>query len=84
MTRSQVHFHLIPASDWDYPSNINLTRAAEERKRMENDNVIYGGSEPYRKMCRFNSGLFYRQSILESYDYYWRVEPGVDFYCDID
>ncbi|CAG8647934.1 24323_t:CDS:2, partial [Dentiscutata erythropus] len=22
--------------------------------------------------------------LLKTYDYYWRVEPNVDFYCDID
>lgn len=25
---------------------------------------------------QFNSGFFYRQKVLEKYDFYWRVEPG--------
>lgn len=51
---------------------------------MAKDGVIYGGSESYRHMCRFNSGFFYEQEPLLKYDFYWRVEPGIDMYCDID
>lgn len=38
----------------------------------------YGGSESYRHMCRFNSGFFYQQEVLKPYQWYWRVEPGVE------
>ncbi|KAJ9104260.1 Glycolipid 2-alpha-mannosyltransferase 1 [Naganishia cerealis] len=34
-------------------------------------------------MCRFNSGFFFRHPLLASYDYYWRIEPGVKFFCDL-
>ncbi|GAA5829620.1 hypothetical protein JCM11251_000225 [Rhodosporidiobolus azoricus] len=84
MTRSEIFFHTIPKEHWSYPDWINTTYAAEERQKMVNENVIYGGSESYRHMCRFNSGFFYRQKVLESFDWYWRVEPGVEFFCDID
>lgn len=36
--------------------------------------VIYGHSVPYRNMCRFNSGFFFRHPLLADYDYYWRIE----------
>lgn len=32
------------------------------------------GSLPYRNMCRFNSGFFYRHELMQKYRYYWRVE----------
>ncbi|CAG8544655.1 15942_t:CDS:2, partial [Acaulospora colombiana] len=69
---------------WSYPSWINQTRAAEVRREMEEKDVIYGGSESYRHMCRFNSGFFFRHELMAKYDYYWRLEPGVEFLCDID
>ncbi|CAG8849171.1 30907_t:CDS:1, partial [Racocetra persica] len=69
---------LIPKEMWDYPPWINQTKAADTRKEMETKKIIYGGSESYRHMCRFNSGF------IQKYDYYWRLEPGVDFMCDID
>lgn len=80
----KARFGVIPKEHWSYPSFIDQTKAKEERQRMEDDGVIYGGSESYRHMCRFNSGFFYRHPIMEEYKYYWRVEPHVDFTCDIN
>lgn len=59
--------------------------------------VIYGHSVPYRNMCRFFSGVsaarpfksspdqqyFYRHPILADYEYYWRIDPSVKYFCDI-
>ncbi|GAA5951664.1 hypothetical protein JCM8115_005212 [Rhodotorula mucilaginosa] len=84
MTRSEVIFAQIPKKYWGYPSWINQTHAAEERQKMVDEGVIYGGSESYRHMCRFNSGFFFEQEVLEKYKWYWRVEPGVEYFCDID
>jgi alpha 1,2-mannosyltransferase len=47
---------VIPKEHWSYPEWVDLDKAAEERQKMVNENVIYGGSESYRHMCRFNSG----------------------------
>ncbi|CAG8626480.1 18901_t:CDS:2 [Gigaspora margarita] len=84
MTHSETYYGLIPKEMWDYPPWINQTKAAEIRKEMEDQKIIYGGSESYRHMCRFNSGFFFRHELIQKYDYYWRLEPGVDFMCDID
>ncbi|CEQ40000.1 SPOSA6832_01569 [Sporobolomyces salmonicolor] len=78
MTRSEVFFHVIPKEHWSYPEFINQTYAAEERQKMVQENVIYGGSESYRHMCRFNSMFFFQQKVLADFDWYWRVEPGVE------
>lgn len=37
-----------------------------------------------RHMCRFNSGFIHNQEVMRKYDWYWRVEPGIQFYCDVD
>lgn len=34
-------------------------------------------------MCRFYSGFFQDNELLKEYDYYWRIEPDVKFYCDL-
>jgi alpha 1,2-mannosyltransferase len=39
-----VHFGQIPAEHWYQPSWINETKAEEERNKMQEENVIYGGS----------------------------------------
>jgi alpha 1,2-mannosyltransferase len=84
ITDSKVEFGLIPSEHWNQPKWINETRATEARENMLKNNVIYGGSVPYRNMCRFNSGFFYRHELLQKYRYYWRVEPDVKFFCDLD
>ncbi|KAF7778713.1 CAZyme family GT15 [Agaricus bisporus var. burnettii] len=84
LTDSTIKYGLIPPEHWVQPDWIDEEKASAARKDMVKNNVIYGGSVPYRNMCRFNSGFFYRQEILKPYKYYWRVEPGVKFFCDID
>ncbi|KAJ2711149.1 hypothetical protein H4R19_003386 [Coemansia spiralis] len=80
----ECHFGLIPTAHWSYPDHINQTRAAEARKDMQDRKVIYGGSESYRHMCRYESGFFFRHPLMDQFKWYWRVEPGVKFGCDID
>ncbi|KAI0780821.1 glycosyltransferase family 15 protein [Trametes elegans] len=83
LTDSKIEFGLIPKEQWVQPQWIDENRASEARKDMIEKNVIYGGSVPYRNMCRFNSGFFYRHELLAKYKYYWRVEPDVNFFCDL-
>ncbi|KAJ1659149.1 hypothetical protein IWQ61_001726 [Dispira simplex] len=74
-------YGLIPHEHWSYPSWIDTNKAAEARVRMKD--IIYGDSESYRFMCRYESGFFFRHPLLDQFDYYWRVEPSVEFSCDI-
>ncbi|KAI0375003.1 glycosyltransferase family 15 protein [Pilatotrama ljubarskyi] len=83
LTDAKVEFGLIPKEQWYQPAWIDEERATAARKDMMEKNVIYGGSVPYRNMCRFNSGFFYRHELLAKYKYYWRVEPDVTFFCDL-
>ncbi|KAI7823483.1 putative mannosyltransferase [Kickxella alabastrina] len=77
-------FGLIPTEHWSYPDYINQTQAAEVRKDMKERKIIYGGHESYRHMCRYESGFFFRHPLMDKYKWYWRVEPGVKFACEID
>ncbi|KAI8641540.1 nucleotide-diphospho-sugar transferase [Parasitella parasitica] len=69
---------------WEYPEWIDQQKAKESRDAMQAAEVIYGGLESYRHMCRFQSGFFFRHPLMDQFDYYWRVEPDVKFTCDID
>lgn len=77
-------FGLIPKEHWSYPAWIDQEKAALSREEMVAKKVIYGGSESYRHMCRFESGFFFRHELLAEYEYYWRVEPDIKIFCDID
>lgn len=82
MASGNASYGLIPSSDWDRPASINETEFESCLQLMQEKNVLYGGSKSYRNMCRFNSGFFYRQELLQQYDYYFRVEPDVEYFCD--
>ncbi|KAI5968061.1 KRE2 [Candida pseudojiufengensis] len=80
----KTKYGLIPKEHWSYPNWIDLKKAENSRKNMKLQNIIYGDSESYRHMCRYESGFFWRSELLKDYDYYWRVEPGIDIMCDLN
>ncbi|CAO3610326.1 unnamed protein product [Mucor hiemalis] len=84
LTKARVLFGKINNSMWGYPEYINQTYALECRDRMKEQGVAYGDSESYRHMCRFQSGYFFRHPLLDEFEYYWRLEPYVNYYCSID
>uniref|UniRef100_A0A060T434 ARAD1C38566p n=1 Tax=Blastobotrys adeninivorans TaxID=409370 RepID=A0A060T434_BLAAD len=80
----EAKFGTIEKEHWSYPDWIDQQKAAQDRKKLEEENVIYGGSESYRHMCRFESGFFFQHELMKDYKYYWRVEPETELLCDID
>lgn len=74
----------IPKEHWSYPDFIDLEKAAKARADMKAAKIIYGDSESYRHMCRFESGFFWQNPLLDEYDWYWRVEPEIKIHCDLD
>ncbi|KAJ1948827.1 hypothetical protein FBU59_001418 [Linderina macrospora] len=83
MTKANTTYGVIPHEHWSYPQWINQTYAKECREKMHAEGVFYALSESYRHMCRFNSGFFFRHPLLDNLDYYWRIEPDVEYSCDI-
>ncbi|KAF9573847.1 alpha 1,2-mannosyltransferase 2.4.1 [Mortierella alpina] len=83
-TNAPVKFGQIPKEHWSYPPHINQTHAALCRKDMAMRQVPYGESESYRHMCRFESGFVAQHELVKDLEYYWRVEPGVEFSCELD
>ncbi|GAV53619.1 hypothetical protein ZYGR_0AK01210 [Zygosaccharomyces rouxii] len=82
MASGKTQYALVPPEHWNRPSWIDEEEFERRLQLMEERGVLYGGTRSYRNMCRFNSGYFFRQKILEPYDYYFRVEPDVEYYCD--
>lgn len=80
MASGKVYYELIPVQDWNPPEHIDL-RKLEENVAQSQD-IIYGFSKSYRNMCHFNSGFFYKQERLLNYEWYFRVEPDVEYMCD--
>lgn len=83
-TDAQVNFVLIPSELWDKPSWINNDKMNAAMQKLADQNLPYAKLGLYRNMCRFNLGKFYHVPEMQQYRWYWRVEPSVNYFCDID
>jgi alpha 1,2-mannosyltransferase len=79
-----TYYGQVPQEHWSFPDFIDQDKARKVREDMAQRKIIYGDSVSYRHMCRFESGFFFRQPLLLNYDWYWRVEPSVELFCDIN
>lgn len=75
---------LVPPAQWSVPDHIDKHHMQKALENMGKKKILYGDSLPYRHMCRFQSGFFWRHELVAKYDYYWRVEPDTGFFCDIE
>jgi len=83
LVSGKTHYGLIPEEHWSYPKWIDQDRAKKVREDMKARKIIYGDSVSYRHMCRYESGFFFRHPLMLNYEYYWRVEPSIELFCDI-
>ncbi|CAK7900884.1 probable mannosyltransferase Ktr4p [[Candida] anglica] len=83
-TKAPMEFVTIPAELWDKPESVDENKESEAMKIMTNNDVAYANKQSYHNMCRFYSGNFYNIPELAKYKYYWRVEPSVEFYSELN
>ncbi|KAI9729195.1 MAG: alpha 1,2-mannosyltransferase 2.4.1 [Cirrosporium novae-zelandiae] len=84
LVSGKTHYGEIDTEHWSFPDWIDQEKARKVREDMAQRKIIYGDSVSYRHMCRFESGFFFRQPLMMNYEWYWRVEPSIELYCDID
>ncbi|TQN64867.1 Glycolipid 2-alpha-mannosyltransferase [Colletotrichum shisoi] len=69
-TASTVTYNLIPQQHWSIPgSGVDADTA---------------GLRAAHHKSRWSAGLFAREKRLQAYDWFWMVEPGTQFMCDIN
>lgn len=84
MVSGKTHYGLIPTSHWSFPDHIDQERAKAVREDMAARKIIYGDSVSYRHMCRYESGFFFQHELMRQFEWYWRVEPSIELFCDIN
>ncbi|KAL2888467.1 O-glycoside alpha-1,2-mannosyltransferase -like protein 4 [Ceratocystis lukuohia] len=82
-TNSKVEFGTVSPDMWGFPDWIDPKVAKEGIAKQGDAAVMYGGMESYHSMCRFYSGFFYKHELLHKYEWYWRLEPEIKYFCDI-
>lgn len=80
----KTHYGEIPTEHWSFPDFIDQEKARAVREDMAERKIIYGDSISYRHMCRFESGFFFRHPLMNQFEWYWRVEPSINLFCDIN
>ncbi|KAI9846318.1 MAG: hypothetical protein M1837_004171 [Sclerophora amabilis] len=83
-TKAEIRYEVVPAEHWDVPGWIDDGIFQESAKILEEHGIQYSTKVSYHQMCRWQSGLFYKHPALADVRYYWRVEPNVHFFCDVD
>lgn len=82
-TSGHTEFGKIDSSMWGFPDWVDLEAAKEGIRKQGDAAIMYGGMESYHHMCRFYSGFFYKHPLLLKYEWYWRLEPEIKYFCDI-
>ncbi|KAK4544420.1 alpha-1,2-mannosyltransferase ktr1 [Oleoguttula mirabilis] len=83
LTSGRTRYGKIDSEHWGFPSFIDQEKAKKVREDMHERKIIYGDSISYRHMCRYESGFFFRHPLLLEYEWYWRVEPSIELFCDV-
>lgn len=79
-----INFVHVNPEEWNMPDTIDRKKYKENTEELAKQSIQHVEEESYHNMCRFYSRSFYHQDILKQYKYTWRIEPDVNFYCDID
>ncbi|KAG7861044.1 hypothetical protein KL939_001611 [Ogataea angusta] len=80
----EVIFDRIPQSVWTVPSRTDARRVKESMKKLAAKGVQLANDIEYRNKMRFKAGYFFNTGIMRHYKYYWNLEAGTDFSCNID
>ncbi len=83
LVSGNTYYGYIPLKDqWSIPKWVNKKRAKKVIK--ENKKRDKGDSMTRSHIHRYFSGFFFRHKLLANYDYFWKIEPGIEILCDVD
>ncbi|KAF9956095.1 alpha 1,2-mannosyltransferase 2.4.1 [Mortierella alpina] len=75
-------FGTIPREQWRLPKWIEASKVLQgdyEKMKLGLDKTALDERHKWRYM----SGFLARHELLDGYEFFWRVEPGMEIFCDI-
>lgn len=82
-TKAKCEFGTVAPEKWNFSPDIDKDFFSESIESQGDRKILYGNMESYHKMCRFYSGEFFKHPLVQKNEWYWRVEPDVQFFCDL-
>ncbi|KAK8078769.1 hypothetical protein PG994_002576 [Apiospora phragmitis] len=82
ISSSRCFFERIPRNHWTVPHWIDHAKFAAARESLKGFGAGKTWQESYHHKSRWNAGLFALESRLQGYEWYWRIEPGVQYTCN--
>ncbi|ODQ80931.1 glycosyltransferase family 15 protein [Babjeviella inositovora NRRL Y-12698] len=82
-TSGAIKYSRIPADQWTVSPGINKPDFEKQlAAHVEETTLAHDIQEMYKN--RFQAGFLARQTVLEEYDYIWKLKPGAEIHCDVD
>ncbi|KAI8880146.1 glycosyltransferase family 15 protein [Backusella circina FSU 941] len=82
-TEAPVYFGQAPQIEWNEPYWIDVKRVEEGVKHKVNAEVKHGENISWRRMTRYAAGYLAYHPLLKDLEFYWKVQPGSLYSCDI-
>ncbi|CDO94579.1 unnamed protein product [Kluyveromyces dobzhanskii CBS 2104] len=82
LTTANVTFALIEQKSWNFPKE-QKPMFKHYVESQGDRGIMYGNMVSYHRMCRFYSGIFSKHPAVQQFEWYWRIEPDVEFFCDL-
>ncbi|KAG0341775.1 alpha 1,2-mannosyltransferase 2.4.1 [Podila horticola] len=85
LTKGTMTFGTVPKAHYRLPKSIDVGKSMAKDR-----DLIFAGvnmnrtaiSERHR--WRYLSGFLARHELLDGYEFFWRVDPGLEVFCDIE
>ncbi|KAG0285058.1 hypothetical protein BGZ96_010647, partial [Linnemannia gamsii] len=82
-TTAAITFGLIPREQWRFPRWIEALKVRNgDFSRLKLG--LNATSVPVRQRRRYMSGFLAQHELLDGYEFFWRVDPGLIVFCDLD
>ncbi|KAF9928848.1 alpha 1,2-mannosyltransferase 2.4.1 [Linnemannia zychae] len=78
-----ITFGLIPREQWKFPRWIEALKVRKgDHARLKLG--LNTTSVAIRQRRRYMSGFLAQHELLDRYEFFWRVDPGLSLFCDIE
>ncbi|KAF9199454.1 alpha 1,2-mannosyltransferase 2.4.1, partial [Haplosporangium sp. Z 27] len=83
LSKGVMTFGIIPHEQWSLPKWIDAARVrnndyAKMKLGMNRTSLLA------RHKWRYMSGFVAQHELLDKYEFFWRVDPGVEIFCDVE